>query len=79
MARGWESKAVEEQIETARSGRKPDRPRLTEEELRRRREQSDLELVRDRVKQDLARTVHPRRRAQLEAALRHLDQKLTGR
>lgn len=79
MARGWESKSVEEQIENAQPERKPDRPKQTEEEQRRRRERSDLELLRDRVNQDLARAVHPRRRAQLEAALKHLDQKLAER
>lgn len=70
---------MEEQVENTLSDRKPVRPRQTEEEQKRRRERDDLELVRDRVKRDLARTVHPRRRVQLEAALKHLDQKLAER
>ena len=38
----------------------------------------DLELSRKRVLGDLQATTHPRRREQLEAALRHLEQKFVA-
>lgn len=78
MARGWESKAVEEQIEIAGAEPKRNRPTQSEAELNRTREREDLELLRDRVKQDLARATHPQRRAQLEAALNHVERKLAA-
>jgi len=49
---------------------------LSAEEVRVRSERTSLELSRTRVLKDLEGTAHPRRREQLEAALRHLDRKL---
>lgn len=49
---------------------------LTADQIRLRTERESLELSRTRVLKDLASATHPRRREQLEAALRHLDQKL---
>jgi hypothetical protein len=48
----------------------------TEEEVRLRAERNSIELSRTRIVKDLEAATHPRRREQLEAALRHLDQKL---
>ena len=77
MARGWESKAVESQMEAAATGRAPERrvPQ-TEDQIRRERERESLELSRKRVLKDIETATHERYRQQLEAALRHLDERL---
>ncbi len=79
MARGWESKSVEEQIESAESKR----PRssavlLTPEQRARQRERESLELARTRVLNDLASATNPRRHESLQAALRNLEEKLAA-
>jgi hypothetical protein len=77
MSRGWESKDVESQMEEAAAKRAAARQTPpTEEEIRLRTERNSLELSRTRIVKDLEAATHPRRREQLEAALRHLDQKL---
>ncbi len=77
MSRGWESKSVESQMEDAATRRATaHRTPLTPEQLRLRTERESLELSRTRVLKDLETTTHPRRREQLQAALRHLDVKL---
>lgn len=78
MARGWESKSVESQIETAES-RRAEREipvTLSPEELRTIREREGLEMSISRVRHDLDRATQPKYREQLEAALRHLEEKL---
>ncbi len=77
MSRGWESKSVESQMEEAAARRTAARQiRLTPEEMQARTERESLELSRTRVLKDLESATHPRRREQLEAALRHLNEKL---
>lgn len=78
MARGWESKSVEEQIELAATRPERGPARLTEEERRLRRERESLELSRTRVMRELAAASHPRRREMLEATLKHLNEKLSN-
>jgi hypothetical protein len=68
MARGWESKSIESQIEEA-AGRKEQARRISELDA----ERDSLMLTRKRVVHDLEAATHPRYRAQLEAALAHLD------
>jgi hypothetical protein len=74
MARGWESKSVEAQIQ--------DNPRLdrgqplTPEQRRLRQQVTGLELSRRRVLQELAGTRSDLRRRSLEQALAFLDQQL---
>ena len=46
------------------------------EQVRLQTERNSLELSRTRVLKDLEGVTHPRRREQLEAALRYLDRKL---
>lgn len=79
MARGWESKDVESQVEATqtpkqKSGSEPKTP----EQLLREQERKDLQLSRTRVVNDLASATHPHHRKSLEAALAHLDQKIAG-
>ncbi len=77
MSRGWESKDVEFQQEEAAAKRGASKQiPLTAEEIRLRTERESLQLSRTRVLKDLESAAHPRRREQLESALRHLDQKL---
>lgn len=79
MSRGWESKDVESQMEEAASRRAAAKqtPR-TPEQIRIETERESLELSRKRVLGDLEAATHPRRREQLESALRHLDRKLAA-
>jgi hypothetical protein len=77
MARGWESKDVESQVEETqapkqKSGSGPKTP----EELKREEERKDLQLSRTRIANDLASATHPNHRKSLEAALAHLDKKI---
>ncbi|HEV2852347.1 MAG TPA: hypothetical protein VHC97_06035 [Thermoanaerobaculia bacterium] len=75
MARGWESKSVESQIESA--DRRSDRGEtLTPEQRQLRRKQEGLELSRRRVLQEIEAARSPARRASLEQALAFLDQEI---
>lgn len=72
MARGWESKSVESQIDAAQNdaGRVA---RKTPEEVERESRRNSLMLSRTRVLHDLQTACNPRYRQQLEQALAHLD------
>lgn len=77
MARGWESKNVEDQVESkevkkAASGSGPHDP----QQQSRAQEIKHLRLSRTRIANDLASATHPNHRKTLEAALAHLDQKI---
>jgi hypothetical protein len=77
MARGWESKSVESQIESAETRAALAKvPRLTPEETERQQQRESLQLSRTRVMHDLETSKNPRYRATLEAALKHLDDKI---
>jgi len=79
MSRGWESKSVESQMEEAASRRDAARRTpLTADQIRLRSERQSLELSRTRVLKDLESATHARRREQLQAALHHLDRKLSA-
>lgn len=75
MARGWESKSVESQIEDAAS-RADRRQTLTPEEREVRRKREGLELSRRRVLQEMETTRSEARRASLEQALAFLDEEI---
>ena len=77
MARGWESKDVESQVEAKKTmspsnGSGPKTP----EEISREQECKDLQLSRIRIFNDLQIATNPNHRKSLEAALEHLDQKI---
>ena len=77
MARGWESKDVESQVEaTEVPKQKPSSGPKTPEQLQREQERKDLQLSRTRIANDLASATHPNHRKSLEAALAHLDKKI---
>lgn len=77
MARGWESKDVEGQVESqgANKSFSGQTPKTPEEQLRE-EEVKHLQLSRTRIVNDLASATHPNHRKSLEAALAHLDKKL---
>ena len=76
MARGWESKAVEAQMETAEASAVSNKKQLTPEEREKSRRRESLLLSRNRVLQDLEQSNNPRYRKILSDALAHLDAKL---
>jgi hypothetical protein len=76
MARGWESKSVEDQIEAAQLRGNSTFTELTPEQAARLREVESLRLSRTRVLHDLEAAGNPRYRTMLMAALAHLDGKL---
>lgn len=77
MARGWESKDVESQVEaTEEPKQKTSSGQKTPEQLMREQSRKDLQLSRTRIANDLATATHPNHRKSLEAALAHLDKKI---
>ncbi|MGB7583321.1 MAG: hypothetical protein WBM11_00650 [Terriglobales bacterium] len=76
MARGWESKSVEEQqSQAAFAGKKPRAP-STPQELARQRERQGLRLSRARVMQQLETAQNTHHRQMLASALADLDAQL---
>ena len=79
MARGWESKAVESQIESAATRKEQSNlNQLQAAEISRQRERESLELSRTRVLQDLAKAENPKYRDLLNRSLIFLDEKLAA-
>ncbi|HTW67686.1 MAG TPA: hypothetical protein VME17_23880 [Bryobacteraceae bacterium] len=79
MARGWESKGVESQIEAAEERAALAKAiRLTAAETERIRQRESLQLSRKRVLHDIETSKNPAYRATLEAALKHLDDKIAA-
>ena len=76
MARGWESKAVEAQVEAASEQPTDGHPRLNPEQLASQRKKATLTLARAQVLQQLEASSHPRHRTMLESALADLDAEL---
>jgi hypothetical protein len=78
MARGWESKAVEGQVQEFESKENREHKRqLTQTELEIRRQREILLLSRARVEKQLQSTQDPRYREQLNRALTDLDVQLS--
>jgi hypothetical protein len=77
MARGWESKGVEAQIETAADGAgKQVKGRLSPAQADLLRKKEGLLLSRSRVLRDLEMARNPRYRDILRETLRHLEREL---
>ena len=77
MARGWESKDVEAQVESKESPKMSSGhdPKTAEQQLRE-QDIKQLQLSRTRIANDLGTATHPNHRKSLEAALAHLDKKI---
>ena len=78
MARGWESKSVEEQQEAAAAARLASGPEVSPEEAERRQQLEALHLARARTLADLQRACRPAHRDMLEQALADLDSRIRG-
>ena len=77
MARGWESKSVEDQQAEAEERRRAQPAReLTPAERERKARQMTLELSRARILQDLQVACNRHHRAMLEAALADVYEKI---
>ena len=76
MARGWESKSVESQMEDIADRRAVTQPGRSPEEIARERERESLLLSKTRVLQDLAAANNPKYRELLQRSLSFLDEKL---
>ncbi len=78
MARGWESKAVEAQIESAETQvRPPHGKQASTEELELLRKQEGLKLSRTRVLRELETSQNPRYRDLMQKALDDLNSELS--
>jgi phage terminase Nu1 subunit (DNA packaging protein) len=78
MARGWESKSVEEQIELAaeKAASLKSAKKIDEAEAARLRELESLQLSRTRVLTDIAASNNPKYKEMLQRSLEFLDEKL---
>jgi hypothetical protein len=72
MARGWESKSVESQVEDRENARKGSTRRLTAEEQARARERHNLALSLTALERELESTRAPARRSAIEQAIAQL-------
>lgn len=77
MARGWESKSVEEQQSESRTSSSGTKERLTPEQALKRRQREDLRLARTRTLSQLQAAQNERHRKMLETALADLDHRIS--
>lgn len=79
MARGWESKSVEEQVQEHQQKKGENtKTQLTAEQVESRRKREVLLLSRSRVQKDLQASQNPRHRDQLNSALADLDSQIAA-
>lgn len=76
MARGWESKSVEDQIQERESASAETRPRLTPEQLQLQTRREGLQMIRTRTLMSLQSACDSRYRAHLERVLADVDAQL---
>ena len=77
MARGWESKSVEDQVAAAEAAKEArEKPFLTAEQRAKETERHSLLLSRAQTINRLKQATNPRYRSQLESALQALEEKL---
>jgi len=77
MARGWESKDVESQVEDRKTvADDRGQGQKSAEQVRKEQERRGLALSRTRILNSLESATNPNHRKSLEAALAHLDKKL---
>lgn len=78
MARGWESKSVEQQQEELKDRHPPTGPRLLPAQQKLIREREGLLLVQKRLMERLQATMHARRRQMLEQDLAEIEKQLSS-
>jgi hypothetical protein len=76
MARGWESKSIEDQQAAAVEARKPSKAPMTPEQAMRQKQRDGLTLSRKHVLDQMRNAHNPSHRKMLEQALADLDQQL---
>jgi hypothetical protein len=77
MARGWESKSVESQVENAQDeARKGQNPPLTDGEKKARHERDSLKLSRAYIVHQIEASTNERYTRSLQQALSEIDEKL---
>lgn len=77
MARGWESKSVEEQMENAKNGSASgSKGTLTDDEKKARHERDSLKLSRAYIVHQIEASTNERYTKSLQQALSELDEKL---
>jgi len=76
MAKGWESKSVEEQQSEARDAQKSTKPRLSAEQIAQKQARNSLDMSRQIAIQQLQTACNPNHRNMLEKALTDLDERL---
>lgn len=79
MARGWESKSVEQQQEEATSSARQRHTQLTPEQVADLKRRQRLQLSRQHILQQLRVASNLQHRTMLEAALADLNAQLEGR
>ena len=78
MARGWESKSVEQQQAEMSERYKPTRPQLSPELRERDRKRQGLLLSRSHLSRQLEVAANPRHRQMLTDAIAELDRQLSS-
>jgi hypothetical protein len=78
MARGWESKSVEQQQEEMSEQRETFRAPISPDEQQRNRKRDGLLLSRGLLAQQLQAATNPRHRQMLEQAIAELDSQLSS-
>jgi hypothetical protein len=75
MARGWESKSVEAQMEEAEASSIA-KPRLSPEEIEAKQKRETLNLARRKLEADIERSPNPRHQEMLKQAIEEVDKQL---
>ena len=78
MARGWESKSVEQQQEEMAEQHRPAQAPISPDQQQRNRKRQGLLLSRRRLTQQLQAADNPRHRQMLEQAIAELDRQLSS-
>ena len=78
MARGWESKSIEQQQEEMAASRQPARAPIPPGQQQSNRKRDGLLLSRQRLTQQLQTACNPRHRQMLEQAIAELDAQLSS-
>lgn len=78
MARGWESKSVEQQQDAMLERSKPARPALSPEQRERDRKRQGLLLSRSHLSRQSEAATNPRHRQMLTDAIAELDRQLSS-
>ena len=80
MARGWESKSVEDQIGAAEAERElRSKPQLSDRQRQKEDQKKSLLLSRSQILSRMRTATSPRYRAQLQSALDHVEAQLKER